>query len=370
MEQEEIDKEKYFTLFEQFASDNKKSSFVEIDDNILIVDFLNTFMRNFTGSPAMNDNGEHVGGMTASLQSIGNAIRLTGATRCIIVSDGEGGSSRRRKVYPDYKMKRRVQSLHVNRTYEFQNEVEEYASMKRQSVRLLQYITHMPVIFVCIDNTEADDIIAYIAKEVYNKENNRITIMSSDKDFLQLVDNRIQVWSPTKKKLYTESLVRDEYGISSENFLFYRMLDGDTSDNIPGVQGTGLKTIQKYLPFVTSSKKTNIDEILDYCKVQNENKKTSKKFYTHILESKEQLEMNEKLMQLESPDISAQAKMKVTQKVTGEIPTLNKYEIHLMYMHDKLSTAMPNIDAWLIKSFGILNAYSLSKQRKIFPTGE
>lgn len=366
MEQEEIDRDKYFTLFEQFEN-KTHTPFIGKDDNILIIDFLNTFIRNFTGSPAMNDNGEHVGGITASLQGIGSAIRLVGATKCIIIADGEGGSSRRRKLFPDYKNKRRVQSLHVNRTYEFKTEDEELAAMKKQSVRLMQYIGNLPVIFVCIDNTEADDIIAYIAKEVFNKENNKITIMSSDKDFLQLVDDRIQVWSPTKKKMYSRSLIQDEYGISSENFIFYRMLDGDKSDNIPGVYGAGLKTMKKYLPFISSSQKTSVNEIFEYAQKQSEDKKTNKKFYTHILESKEQLLLNERLMQLESPDISAHAKMMVTEKVTGEVPILNKYEIHLMYIHDKFGSAMPNIEEWLLKTFTLLNAHALSTKRIIIP---
>jgi DNA polymerase I len=358
-----IDGEKYFTLFEQFTKDkeNESKTTFNLNSRVLIVDFLNMFIRSFTGSPAMNDDGEHVGGITGFLYSLGNAIRLTQATRCILISDGEGGSARRRKIYPDYKNKSRAKS--INRAYDFKTQEEEERAMQLQLLRLLQYLKHLPVQIVTIDQTEADDVIAYLAQEVFNKPEEKVTIVSSDKDFLQLVNDRITVWSPTKKKLYTPAKVLEEYGITPENFLLFRMLDGDPSDNIPGVKGTGLKTMKKYLPMVTEAQKHTIDEILDYAEKGNSGKK-KKAFYAHLLESKETLLLNEKLMQLESPPISASAKMKVTEKVTEvEIPTLNKYEIHLMYIHDKLSNAIPNIEEWLLKTFNILNSFALNQKK-------
>ena len=60
--------------------------------------------------------------------------------------------------------------------------------------------------------------------------------MSTDKDFLQLIDDRVKVWSPTKKKLYNKQQVLEEFGIPSRNMLTYRILDGDKSDNINGVK--------------------------------------------------------------------------------------------------------------------------------------
>ena len=67
--------------------------------------------------------------------------------------------------------------------------------------------------------------------------------MSTDKDFLQLVDNRIRVWSPTKKKLYDLEKVLEEYKYYIKNLLLSRILEGDQSDNIKGVMGIGTKTL-------------------------------------------------------------------------------------------------------------------------------
>ena len=92
MDNEIIDSERYFTIFAQLEKDRKETPILNINSKVLIIDFLNMYLRAWTGSPAMNADGAHIGGMTGFLYSMGNAIRLTQATRCIIVADGEGGS--------------------------------------------------------------------------------------------------------------------------------------------------------------------------------------------------------------------------------------------------------------------------------------
>ena len=351
-------KERLFSLFEQFTleSEASRSKVTSLNDRILIVDFMNLFIRSFSASPAMNDNGEHVGGLVASLYSLGSAIRQINATRCIVVCDGEGGSQRKRKLYPEYKAKRKV-TQNLNRTYDFKNEEEEKRSMMFQLQRLGDYMRNLPIHFIAISNVEADDVIAYIAKEIYTDPSNTITIMSSDKDFLQLVDDRISVWSPTKKKMYTPADVLAEYDINSQNFLMYRMLFGDTSDNIPGIDGCGKKTIPKFLPMLREEKKCTLSEILQHAEEKNSGKKKLK-IYESILTNKERLLLNESLMQLESPDISGHAKSKVIEILNSGIPALNNYEIQLMYIHDKISGAMRNITEWLTTTFSLLNSFA------------
>ena len=60
---------------------------------------MNTFMRVWSMYPTTNENGDHIGGYTGFLKSIGHAIRLRKPTRCIVVFDGKGGSTRRRKYF-------------------------------------------------------------------------------------------------------------------------------------------------------------------------------------------------------------------------------------------------------------------------------
>ena len=88
------------------------------------------------------------------------------------------------------------------------------------------------------------------------------TIISSDRDYLQLVSERITVYSPTKKIFYTPKKVLDEYGVSSENFLNYKVLTGDSGDNVPGIKGIGPKTITKLYPELSSYNKMTLTEVL------------------------------------------------------------------------------------------------------------
>ena len=349
-------KERYFSIFENLKKEHSTHIPENINSNILIIDFLNTFIRSYCGSPAMNNNGEHVGGVTGFMYSIGTAIRMFEPTRCILVSDGENSAARKRKIYPDYKEKRSVK-FNVNRQYDFKDEQEEKKAMYLQMQMLLGYLEYMPIQMVTADATEADDTIAYLAQDVFCKNENKVIIMSSDKDFLQLVDDRINVWSPTKKKLYTPKSVLDEYGVHTNNFLFYRTLDGDKSDNIPGVDGVGLKTLQKYMPILAEEKRTNITEIIEYASKQNEGKK-KKKFYENIINSKDILEMNEKLMDLKVPNISESNKANIRHQTDKKIPQLNKTKLLTMYIHDGLSSAMGDFSSWVLQTLNKLNIYA------------
>ena len=74
--------------------------------------------------------------------------------------------------------------------------------------------------------------------------------MSADKDFYQLVDDWVILYSPTKKILYDRELVKKEFGVYPQNVLTCRVVDGDKSDDIPGVKGIGVKTLIKEFPLL------------------------------------------------------------------------------------------------------------------------
>jgi DNA polymerase-1 len=86
------------------------------------------------------------------------------------------------------------------------NEEEEQESMKRQFVWLNDMLDYLPLTTMIYDGMEADDVIAYIAQDLV-KEDEEALIVSTDKDFLQLVSDKVTVFSPTKKKLYTKEEV-------------------------------------------------------------------------------------------------------------------------------------------------------------------
>ena len=329
---------KYLSILDEIKKKGGSVDGGEPNDKVLIIDGLNTFIRVFSVIPTTNDDGIHVGGIVGFLRSIGYTINMFRPTRVIIVFDGKGGSTRRRKIYPEYKAKRKTK-YRVNRAYDFASPEDEKQNMIMQLQRIVEYLDTLPVTVLSYDNIEADDTIGYLCRQVLT--DSKITVMSTDKDFLQLANGRIKIWSPTKKKMYDESAVLDEYGISSHNLIWYRVIDGDKSDNIKGVKGLGLKTIQKKLPFLSENRIVNIDEII-----------------TKLPESKDIIELNYKLMQLSDVDISGTTKTKITERVRQPINRLIKYKFQKMFLEDKLYTALPILNSWLVTNFNQLNHYA------------
>jgi len=325
------------------------------DSNVLIIDGLNTFIRVFAAVPALNDDGDHVGGVVGVLKSIGANIRQFNATRCILVFDGKGGSARRRKVYPDYKGNRKNKNT-FNRFKEFEAPENEAESFKIQFQRLIKYFATLPLTLLSIDNIEADDVIAYIAKQYYKGVDNKITIVSTDRDFLQLVNDQINVWSPTKKKLYNKERMLEEYGIPVENYLLYRMCSGDASDNIPGIKGVGLKTLIKRFPNIITED-LSAEQLIRAAQEQIDDG-SKLKIVNEIVSNKDILLRNFTLMQLAEVNIAGTFKDAIRDICDSQIPRLDRREFRRLFLEDKLYANIKNIDNWLRNTWNRLDIFA------------
>lgn len=293
----------------------------------------------------MNEDGIHVGGIAGFLKSIGYAARLLNSTRCVIVFDGVGGSPRRRSIYKEYKESRKSK-IRLNRIYEeIADLTDEEESMKRQLIRIFDYLGFLPVHTLSIDNVEADDVIAYCTLQYFK---NHVDIMSSDKDFLQLSDDRINIWSPTKKRLFGPAEVLADYGVHPYNFVIYRALDGDTSDNIPGIHGFGLKTTLKAFPMIVEPRRVEVSEMYEYA-VANQKKL---KVYETFIEQKTTFERNLALMQLSETYLPTHSQLHVNDCLNTEVKKLNRYGFTNLVREDKMSGALPHHITWVNEAFG------------------
>jgi len=346
------EKKKLFSLFENIKDEMKDDGLQKTQSSdILIIDGLNQFIKSWSVSPYMNDDGVHTGGISGFLKSIGYAIKLFNPTRCVIVFDGSGGSQKRRKLYPDYKNKR-VTKVRINRTYlENSSPDEEEANLKKQLIRTVGYLDCLPLTVMAIDNVEADDVIAYLALDKFKDSN--VTIMSSDKDFLQLASSRVKIWSSTKKKLYGCAEILLEYGISCENFVNYRVLEGDVSDNINGIRGAGLKTIKKCFPIFEHNHRYSVDEIINYC----DTNKGRYKLHDTILENRDIVQRNYDLMQLNDTQIQSFTQLRIEEIVDTSINKLNRMQFIGMMREDKIWNNIPNANVWLTEAFGKLDNF-------------
>jgi DNA polymerase-1 len=338
-------------LYEQVTKDRSVSNeAIHSDERVLIVDGLNTYIRVFSAVPALNDDGDHVGGVVGFLRSIAALVRQFRPTRCVLVFDGKGGSARRKKVFSNYKANRAVKTK-FNRHSEFESIDDEQASMKAQFARMVEYLQTLPVTLISIDHVEADDVIAYLTQETFAKSE-RVIISSTDRDFLQLISERVQVWSPVKKKLYDKRALQEEYLVHPNNYLTYRTVIGDKSDNIPGVNGVALKTLVKLFPELTEEEQIDVDMLVDKAS------QVKGKAAVTLTESKTQLDMNWDLMQLKDVDIPANTKLLVHDIAHRPINKMNQLEFKKMFMQDKLYTVIKDVDFWLRDTFLSLTAYS------------
>jgi DNA polymerase-1 len=322
------------------------------NSRVLLIDAMNLFIRSYAAVPSMDDDGRHIGGMLGFLKSLGLAIRTFKPTRCIVVFDGKGGSQRRRKIYPQYKANRKP-PVRLNRAYDMTTDEQEKENMKWQLVSLIEMLECLPVTVFAMENIEADDVIAYLSQLV-TEDGGHSIIYSTDKDFYQLASEKVKVYSPIKKKTYDVDAIMEEFGIHPNNFYFFRALNGDKSDNIDGVKGVGETTLKKYLPEVSDP---NANLTFDVIEQKYAGQKKIPKMIQNILASKDIIERNIKLMNLQEGIISSDSRIKIANAYRNTGVNLRKVDLTKLLFRSKLLGGLPNYDTWLATNFVPLNRF-------------
>ena len=116
-------------------------------------------------------------------------------------------------------------------------------------------------------NYEADDLIATYAKKII-ESGAKVTVISSDKDLMQLVSTKIRLFDPMKSKVIGEKEVFEKFGVKPNQVIDVQSLAGDSSDNIPGVPGIGVKTAAELI-----NKYKNLDTLLKKASEIKQNKR-------------------------------------------------------------------------------------------------
>ena len=333
-------------IFDSLSKETKNpEDNLTLNSRVLIVDSLNTFMRAFAVIRHVNHNLTPIGGLTGYLRSLAHAINLIRPTRVIAVFDGQGSSINKKYLYPEYKANRALRR--ITDWDHFETQQDESEAMVNQIVRLIEYLKLLPVDMLSIDKIEADDVIGYIAQRLGEET----TIMSSDKDYLQLVSDRVTVFSPTKKKFYTPELVLQEYSVTPENFLIQKILLGDVGDNVPGVLGLGPKTLIKEFPELGKKEKITLEQVLE------KSRNGKKKVYGSIVNFQHQLGINKLLMDLENPNIPEDGIKEINNMILEPYKQFNWQEFVKLYNEDDLGNSIPNLQTWLFNNFHTLSKY-------------
>lgn len=122
-------KSKLLDIFSKLDSEPRPLN-LHHHSKVLIIDGVNTFIRSFAVVNHVNSYGNHVGGLTGFLKSIGSAIRQIQPTKCIIVFDGEAGSRNRKYLYPEYKGNRTSKAIVNYKSFNNKQEEKKHRKMK------------------------------------------------------------------------------------------------------------------------------------------------------------------------------------------------------------------------------------------------
>ena len=338
-----------FSLLDSVQEDQEET-IPKKHDRVLILDGLNLFFRNFAMMNMVNPEGVHIGGLGGFFRSLGAMIRQTNPTSVYVVFDGAGSTTNRKNLLSEYKSQRNLQR--ITNWDAFDSLEDEHDAKVDQIVRVIQYLKLLPVKTTIIDKVEADDIIAVLSKKLVKKHNSTCFIVSSDKDFLQLVTDKIIVYRPMEKEYYTPSSVKEKYGIIPENFILYKTLLGDNSDNIPGVKGLGIKGIFKKFPELQNTK-LKLKDIFDI---------SARKFkdhvvYSRVVQDQDRIETSYKIMDLGEPMIDERQNNYLDSVIDSPFPELNSEMFIQFYNTDQLGGMIRNLDVWLKDIFEQFKGY-------------
>jgi DNA polymerase I len=310
-----------------------------LNDHILIIDAMNTLIRSFSLLKAMNPSGSHVGGLVGFLRSLGYVTRIFDPTRVVVVWDGKGGSGNRKNIDPNYKAQRATSRITHWGLYDTKE--EETEALIGQLFRTQDYLECLPVQQMVLEKLEADDIMAYLAKRA-SLAGKKVTIVSSDKDFLQLVNNNIEVYAPVKKKTFTKDNIFEELKVLPTNYNIVKALLGDNSDNLQGVKGLGIKTIVSQFPKLLTEKTD-----LEYVYKVAEEKLDEKKIFPKIIHNWDRVETNFKLMDLHNTALDDKEVEYVEEILKTPVPDLQTGAFLHHLDQDKIEGVTKNTEGWL-----------------------
>jgi len=251
--------------------------------NLLIVDGHNLLFQMFFGMPSriINEDGKAIHGVMGFVGALIRIIKMTKATHIIVVFDGEH-ENERSELSPDYKANRIDYSA-----------ISDDENPFSQLGYIYKALDFMKIKHIEATEFEADDV---IASYVYKYKNDmQIFISSFDSDFFQLIDDTVSTLRYRGKNtvICDTEYIQSKYSILPEQYVDFKSLTGDNADNIKGAKKIGNKTAA-----VLVNQFGNLQGV-----ISNADKITKPSIRESVLRNKDRLQMNYKLIKLESKQI-------------------------------------------------------------------
>jgi DNA polymerase-1 len=270
--------------------------------NTLLVDGNALFKTGFFGAKSQyNQHGNHVGGIYQFLTTLRMILDDDLYHRVYVFWDGNFSGKLRYEIYEPYKS---------GRGKDYKNgtqPIDESELLQREIV--WEYLNEMYIRQLKDEIIEGDDFIAYYC--LTKKENEKITIMTNDRDMAQLIQENIKVYFLDLKKYVDNVNFSSYFCYHYENAALIKTMTGDSSDSIKGIKGLGETTLISLFPELTQ-RKVSLTEILENAKKQQEQRLVDKKKPLKVLDNiinavtegvqgEKVYEINEKLVNLRKP---------------------------------------------------------------------
>jgi 5'-3' exonuclease len=309
--------------------------------SVLLVDGDNLLTIGFYGVKNMFYRGQHIGGIYHFLNTLRKSFETYQLDKIVVFWDGLEGSQTRKKIYIHYK---------ENRKQRIRTE-EELNSYNYQRDRIKQYLEELFVRQGEYEYCETDDNIAYYTQ---NSPNERKIVYSSDGDLTQLVSGTTQIFNPSHQKLYkqNDTIVYNHEEILIENVRLVKMMCGDSSDNIAGIRGMGIKRFLSLFPELRTQQLT-IEQVKDKCNVlfeQDKHNKLIANLLTGVTKygvfGEEFFDVNNRIVSLDNPFLTDEAKEGIELLINENLdPEGRSYKNTMrMMMEDGIFTALPKSD--------------------------
>lgn len=242
---------------------------------IILVDGHNLLFRMFYGIPApiKNSKGKDIRGLIGFIGSLKKLVDEFKPYSLYVIFDSETSKNSNLEIDKEYKTNR----IDYSNISEEENPFSQLPFIKKA-------LEYLKIAYLEVENNETDDLIASIVSKPINEY--QYIIVSTDSDFIQLVDNNVFLYVPRGKKsiLYNREEVIKKYNVIPEKYVLFKSFVGDKSDNIKGVKGIGNITAAKILKY------NSVQEFI-------ENNPTSR-FSNILISSKELIIKNQKLIEL------------------------------------------------------------------------
>ena len=298
----------------------------------MIVDAYNQFIRGYIVDPSKNTNGQPIGGMRTFINILNKITREIKPDMIAVVWDGKGGSKKRRAMNKNYKAGRKPPRTNWSQVGLDENDIKD--NKVWQQMRVIEYLNQTPVVQFMEAEVEADDVISYIKNSPMFNDWQKV-IVSADKDFIQILDNKTLLFRPIQKEILSKNSVVEKFGIHPRNFALARAMAGDASDNLSGVPRVGLGTVAKRFPFLKQEKDYFVEDLLKESEAP-ENKKL--KVYQNVVEHVNTIRENYNIMQLSSPQMSIQCKARIDETFEEYEPHYNQTEVRKLMIKDGVLT--------------------------------